>query len=265
MTSTDYYRILGVEPDADAKTIKDAYRKLAFQYHPDRNQDNPQAADRMKAVNEAYAVLSNEDKRRRYDALRGQFGDGARQKFRGAYTEQEIFRDSDIHQMFEEMARAFGLRGFDEIFREYQRGGEKFTSGGRGMFGGGFHFFGTFGPEGRRNVLPGFLQGGLVDWITRKTFERLTGQTVMQHGQNLTDTITVSPELARDGGPCAYLHRQRGKKIVVKIPPGVRDGQMIRLAGLGAEGVGGGQSGDLYLTVRAKASLLKRAWGYLTR
>lgn len=265
MTSTDYYQILGVAPDADAKIIKDAYRKLAFQYHPDRNQDNPGASDQMKAVNEAYAVLSNEDKRRQYDALRGRFGDDARQQFRGTYTEQEIFRDSDIHQMFEEMARAFGLRGFDEIFREYQQGGGNFSAKGHGKFGGGFYFFGAFGPEGRRNVLPGFLQSGLVDWITRRAFERLTGQTVTQHGQNLTDTITVTPELARDGGPYAYLHRQRGKKIVVKVPPGVRDGQMIRLAGLGAEGAGGGQAGDLYLTIRTKTSLLKRAWGYLTR
>ena len=64
MSQNDYYHILGVDQQASAKQIKDAYRKLAFQYHPDRNEKNPAAAEKMKSVNEAYAVLSDPDKRR---------------------------------------------------------------------------------------------------------------------------------------------------------------------------------------------------------
>jgi DnaJ-class molecular chaperone len=67
----DYYKILGVEPTANAKTINDAYRKLAFQYHPDRNQGNPQANVKMLEINTAYAVLSNPAKRKEYDTPLG--------------------------------------------------------------------------------------------------------------------------------------------------------------------------------------------------
>ena len=72
MSQNDYYQILGVDQKANAKQIKNAYRKLAFQYHPDRNDKNPAAAEKMKSVNEAYAVLSNADKRREYDTLQQQ-------------------------------------------------------------------------------------------------------------------------------------------------------------------------------------------------
>ena len=62
MSQQDFYKVLGVATDADEKQIKDAYRQLAFQYHPDRNSENPDAAEKMKQVNEAYAVLSNSKK-----------------------------------------------------------------------------------------------------------------------------------------------------------------------------------------------------------
>jgi hypothetical protein len=74
------------------------------------NAGNGAAADRMKQINEAYAVLSDPHKRREYDLLLNQFGHRAQEQFRQSYSEQDIFRESDVQQIFEEMARAFGLR-----------------------------------------------------------------------------------------------------------------------------------------------------------
>ena len=91
MTQTDYYKILGIPKTAKAEQIKEAYRKLAFRYHPDRSGEDGNA-DRMKQINEAYAALSDPAKRQEYDSLRDQFGPGAYDHFRQTYSDQEIFR-----------------------------------------------------------------------------------------------------------------------------------------------------------------------------
>jgi DnaJ-class molecular chaperone len=82
MSPNDYYQTLEVDQKASSKQIKEAYRKLAFKYHPDRNSENPDTAEKMKKVNEAYAVLSDATKRREYDTLRQQFGSSAYSQFR---------------------------------------------------------------------------------------------------------------------------------------------------------------------------------------
>jgi DnaJ-class molecular chaperone len=109
MSPNDYYQILEVDQSASPKQIKDAYRKLAFKYHPDRNSKNPAAAEKMKGLNEAYAVLSDPVKRREYDTLKQHYGSSAYGQFRQNYSEQDIFSGSDINQILEQMARAFGL------------------------------------------------------------------------------------------------------------------------------------------------------------
>ncbi len=82
MPQRDYYQILGVKKDAGPKEIKEAYRQLAFKYHPDQNKENPESSEEMKSVNEAYAVLSDMAKRHEYDILRQRFGSSAHHQFR---------------------------------------------------------------------------------------------------------------------------------------------------------------------------------------
>ena len=74
----------------------------------------------------------------------------------------------------------------------------------------------------------------------------------------MNDVIRLSPELAQEGGPFAYYHKKRAKKLIVRIPPQVKDGQRIRLTGMGESGKGGGQSGDLYLQVQIKKPFLRK-------
>ena len=136
-----YYQQLDVPPEASARQIKEAYRRLAFEFHPDRNADDSGAAEKMKAINEAYAVLSNPEKRRQYDAMYQRYGEGANERFRQSFSEQDIFNGSDIQHIFEEMARSFGLRGFDEIFKDfYGQGYRSFEFRRPGVFGKGFIF-----------------------------------------------------------------------------------------------------------------------------
>ena len=162
----DYYQELGIERTADSATVKEAYRKLAFQYHPDRNTGDHAALERMKGINEAYAVLSDPEKRRRYDLLSEQYGSGGYDRFRQSYSDQDIFSGSDINQIFQEMARTFGFRSFDEIFRESDGKGYRTFSVHRPGFFGRFVVFGSArgaagdqglpaGRPGRRGYLAG--------------------------------------------------------------------------------------------------------------
>jgi DnaJ-class molecular chaperone len=281
MEQKDYYQVLGVQKSATQREIKEAYRTLALRYHPDRNADSQVSADQMKGINEAYAVLSDPAKRKEYDLLRDQLGASARGQFRQTYSDQEIFSGSDVQQIFEEVARSFGLRGFDEIFKDVHgnaRGGFQFRH--QGMRGGGIFFQGRFGHAGRRygrrhglggggrgrNSSPGgpvgiFDAGRLVDFLQRRAASLWRGigsARPPRDGGHQHDTISLTPELARSGGPYAYLAPHSKKKLVVKIPPNVRAGQMIRLAGMGQAGQNGGRSGDLYLQVRIKIPLVDK-------
>ncbi|MBW2337705.1 MAG: J domain-containing protein [Deltaproteobacteria bacterium] len=87
MAQEDYYQVLGVDQNATGQQIKETFRKLAFKYHPDRNKENPVAAEQMKKVNEAYAVLSNPAKKSEYDTLKNQFGSSAYTHFRNNYSD----------------------------------------------------------------------------------------------------------------------------------------------------------------------------------
>ncbi|MEJ2724647.1 MAG: DnaJ domain-containing protein [Deltaproteobacteria bacterium] len=262
MQETDYYDILGVSEGADQKRIKESYRRLAFQYHPDRNQD-PESVAKMKTINEAYAVLSNPVKRRDYDAMRKQFGSSAYSRFKSTYTENDIFRGSDIHRIFEEMARSFGFRGFDEVFREaYGQGYQRFEFQKPGFFARGYVFSGPLWGKKQAQV-PNFPQGNLGK-VTRYLLKKMTGVELPENGPDIHEVITLSPADAAEGGPYPYWFRKKSAKLVVKIPPGVREGQFIRLAGMGESGKGGGKPGDLYLRVKIEKPLGQRLKAYFS-
>jgi DnaJ-class molecular chaperone len=260
MDQKDYYQVLGVDGRATGQTIKEAYRKLAFQYHPDRNKENPAAVDKMKEINEAYAVLSNAKKREDYDSFRDRFGHQGYDRFKQRYSEQDIFRGSDIDQIFEEMARGFGFRGFEEVFREsYGPGFRSFQFQRPGVFGRGFIFF---GPGSRRSggpsiprttdLFPGFL-GKIGSYLIGKILR----VQAPQRGRDWHEAIRLEPDQARSGGRINYFHKRRAKELVINIPAGVKDGQYIRLRGMGTEGTKGGEAGDLYLRVHIKRPLLE--------
>jgi DnaJ-class molecular chaperone len=250
----NYYQQLKVSPEASAQQIKEAYRHLAFEYHPDRNSDDPKAAEKMKAINEAYAVLSNPEKRRQYDTLYQRFGDDASQQFRQTFSEQDIFKGSDIQHIFEEMARSFGLRGFEEIFKDfYGQGYRSFEFRQPGVFGKGFIFNSRTGD--RTGVSK---NAGLMGAMAERMLNKVIGTFLPQRGSDIRDTITLHAEVARLGGPYAYFHRSLAKKLIVRIPAGVQDGQYIRLNGMGKAGSHGAPAGDLLLKVRIKKPLMQK-------
>ena len=256
MPQNDYYQTLEVDQKASAKQIKEAYRKLAFKYHPDRNAKNPDAADNMKRVNEAYAVLSDATKRREYDTLRQQFGSSAYSQFRQNYSEQDIFSGSDINQILEQMARAFGLRGFDEIFKEfYGQGYQQYEFRKPGFFAKSYYFSGPRQTQGMNHS--GIPLHGSIGKLARFFLKQFSGIELPETGTDINDTISLSPEHARRGGPYAYYLRKKDKKLVVQIPAGVKHNQSIRLTGMGEDGKGGANAGDLYLKIRIQKPLLQ--------
>ena len=269
MENNDFYKTLEIEQGADQKEIKVAYRNLALKYHPDRNQNDANSAEKMKAVNEAYAVLSDPQKRSRYDQLRSQFGSSAYHRFKQSHTEQDIFSGSDINTILEELAKSFGVRGFDELFKEiYGQGYRTFEFKNRGFSARGFMSGGLFGPQQARsgqferqkvNSKP----NAFLDKLSRYAFKKLSGVDLPENGANAHDVIYIAPEQMRSGAPYAYHHRQRDKKIIVKIPPNIKEGQIIRLKAMGNEGRHGGMPGDLLIKVKAKKSMINRVKAFV--
>ncbi len=240
MGNKDYYEILGVRPDASAQQLKEAYRKLAFRWHPDRNPANSEAISRMKDLNEAYAVLSDPTKKQEYDSLRSHFGDTAYGRFRQHRSEDDIFKGSDVNQVFEEICRNFGFRGAEEVFKEF------------------------YGPGARRFA---FVKTGpaKTSFFFRFGTGNLFRHITPQRGKDLSDTIAISAWLALRGGRIKYFPRGMAKELIVSIPPGIRAGQKIRLRGMGAPGKAGGESGDLFISVRIRRKLAEVFRDWLTR
>jgi DnaJ-class molecular chaperone len=129
MAGKDYYNVLGVERGASDTEIKKAYRKLAMKFHPDRNEGDSAAEDRFKDISEAYAVLSDQDKKRQYDKF-GAEGFGQR------FSQEEIFRNSDFGSIFDDLGLG-GQGGFD--IRSLFGGGGAGPGGFRPFGGGGVH------------------------------------------------------------------------------------------------------------------------------
>ncbi|MDX1523386.1 MAG: J domain-containing protein [Anaerolineae bacterium] len=212
MDFKDYYKILGVNKNADEKTIKKAYRQLARQYHPDKNQGDKAAEEKFKDVNEAYEVLSDAEKRQKYD----QFGSRWQQFDGGPSTWNNDGQGVYTHTMSPEE--------FEALF------GGGMNRGSSGMGGSGFSdFFETlFGGSSARQA------GGFSDGFSRRQYQ--------PRARDAEHTVQVTLEEALRG-TTRVLQWEDGRSITAKIPKGVNTGSRIRLSGQGFDG------GDLYLTV----------------
>jgi DnaJ-class molecular chaperone len=276
MNEKDYYQTIGVNRSDSPKKIKEAYRKLAFQYHPDRNKDDPAAAEKMKEINEAYATLSDTKKRAEYDRFRDLYGSSGYDRFRQAYSQQDIFRGSDIGQIFDEFARTFGFRSSEDIFKQfYGQGYQTFEFRRPGFYSRGFMFTGMPGRntgDGSQKVnssqhlsyLDGLQSQGLPGKLIKFFLGKVLGVQLPERGRNWEDTVAVTPQQAVQGIEIEYHYKKWGKpkNLMVKVPAGTRNGQRIKLRGMGGTGKGGGGAGDLYLKVIVKTPPLGsiRAW-----
>jgi len=213
----DYYKTLGVSKTATAEEIKKAYRKLALKYHPDRNKGDKEAEEKFKSINEAYAVLSDANKRREYDS----FGSAG---FRKRYSQEDIFRGSDINDIL----RGMGLGG--DMFSQFFGGGR----------GGGFRTY-TFHGNGPQPGMGGFDYGqgwgGMGAGPAR--------------GADLIYELPVTLEEVLHGGEKMVSFRAGGglQRVSVKVPPGIAAGKKLRLAGKGEPGPPGAPAGDLLIQI----------------
>jgi curved DNA-binding protein len=210
----DYYESLGVSRLANDVEIKKAFRKLAREYHPDVAKDKKKAEEKFKEINEAYEVLSDPVKRKKYDELGPNWKQGAEfqappgwgssggRNFRGGNSRGEEFE--------------FSGTGFSDFFEQF------------------------FGARGRG---AGFTGRGNTGYPEEEFAER---------GRDIEGDIMVTLEEAMRGSvrTVNVRHNSRNESYQVKIPAGVTEGQKLRVAGRGAAGAGGGEAGDLFLRVR---------------
>ena len=227
MARKDYYSILGVKRDASEKEIKQAYRRLARKHHPDINPGDKSAEEKFKQINEAYEVLSDKEKRQKYD----RFGD------QWQYTDQ--FAQAQQQTPFRDFGQARGGPGFH--FEESDIG-SIFDD----LFGGGFR---------RHRVRP--RRGQDIKYPVETTLEEA------YHGAKRTIALQTEEPCPTCRGtgqirnvPCSTCHGSGAvshvKRLEVNIPAGVKNGSRVRLAGKGQPGYAGGPNGDLYLVVSVK-------------
>lgn len=215
MEYKDYYQILGVDKNADEKEIKKAFRKLARKYHPDVNPNDPQAENRFKDINEAYEVLSDPEKRQKYDQLganwqQWQQAGGQPGDFNwGQWTDGP--GGQRVHVQY----------GSPEDLEDIFGGGSPFSDFFSSIFGG--------------------MGGGAA---RQSGFEY---QPRPQRGQDLEHEVEITLDEAYRG--TTRLINKDGRRLEVKIPAGAKTGTRVRMRGEGSPGAGGGEAGHLYLKV----------------
>ena len=223
MEYKDYYKTLGIAKNATDKEIKKAYRKLARQYHPDTNPGDATAEERFKEINEAHEVLSDQDKRQKYDQFGSQWknyshgggnmDDFVRQQWSGGQPGGGARTRTVSPEEFEQMFGG-GLGGFSDFFDSL------FGGGGGGGRAAGFDPYGT----------------------------RTASYPRPSRGRDIEQPVEITLEEAYHGA--TRILQQDGARLEVSIPKGVKTGSRVRMAGKGEPGSGGGPAGDFYLRVK---------------
>lgn len=267
----DYYQTLGVPENAGDEDIRKAFRKLAFQYHPDKNLGHEkEAEEKFKDINEAYGVLSDPVKRQQYDQVRqgGMAGAGFNPGQGFNYSQQDIFRDAFTNQAnLDELNRMFAQQGlrFDPeflnrvffsannvVFRVYNFGG-----GGARSYT--YNSQPAARPEESQVTMPEYKPNFLERWAASTTLK--LSQFVMRKAfgiqvpdppvnLDISRDFKITSSEAASGGKKIYRLRKclKIRKLMVKIPAGIQTGTRIHLKGLGKKE--GNQTGDLFLIVK---------------
>jgi len=266
LAKRDYYEVLGVPKGATKEEIKKAYRKLALQFHPDKNAGNKEAEEKFKEATEAYDVLSDDKKRQTYDqyGFAGIDGMGA-----GAHDYSTIFRDVEFEDIF---GGSFG--GFSSIFETFLGGGGR-SKGRRGDYS-------SRGADLQYNLDISFKDAVFgskveISYNRNHTCDVCNGSGSKQgSGKKTCSTCGGSGQVRRSNGffsiaspcstcrgegfviesPCAKCRGsgvdKRNQKIKVSIPAGIESGKRISIAEQGNAGNNGGPAGDLYVLVQVK-------------
>ena len=256
MAAKDYYEVLGVQKGATKEQIKDAYRKLALQFHPDRNKA-PEAEARFKEISEAYAVLSDDEKRRQYDAY-------GREGVYQRYSQEDLFRGVDFGEFF----RGMGGFGFDDIFSQFFGGGGRQPNKGEDMT---YHLRvnledlveatnkeieiprsevcstcnGSGAKPGTAPQRCSTCGGtGQVQKVQSAGFARLVRVTACNRCHGRGYLIDTPCKECRGSGTV-----EKTRRIRIMVPAGAEDGLTLRLRGEGNAGEAGVPPGDLYVVV----------------
>ena len=230
--SKDFYKVLGVDKTADKKAITKAYRKLARKWHPDQNPGDKAAEAKFKEIGEAYAVLSNDEDRKRYDAIRAMAGGGARFSAGSGGT-------GGFEDLFGAFGGGFGGGGPNVRFQTsgMPGGGAGFEDILSGLFGGGGGAGARFGGD------PYGSPFGAAGHAPRSAPTPEKGGTVRAK-------LSISFRQALNGATLTI--KVGGSPIKVRIPAGIKDGQKVRVKGHGKPGINGGPTGDLEVAVTVK-------------
>ncbi len=244
----DYYKTLGVARNATDAEIKKAFRDLAKKHHPDVNKGDAAAEGKFKEINEAYAVLSDKQKRQQYDTY------GA-EGFSQRFSQEDIFRGFDFNGVFSDIFGGGGGGFGDDILSSIFGGGGRKRGRGRGPrvhFTGGPQGFGGGGPQGFGGGGPQGFGGGGPQGFGGFDFGGGGRGGPPPRGDNYEAEITLPLDFAHSGGKRRVsLQTADGRplEVEVTVPKGIRSGKKLKLTGKGGPGPGGAPPGDLFLKV----------------